>query len=104
MVAGPGLEARAEEGQRVAKGTLLARIDDTAIRDQLLSARSGVRLDVDATKAGVGEEIPILHLLQRAGDASDPQFHVAAHLLGHLAADDDGVDAEGLDRTQARFN
>ena len=32
-----------DEGQRVRKGVLLARIDDSAVRDAYLSARSGVR-------------------------------------------------------------
>lgn len=41
-VGGPVLDVHAEEGQKVAAGTLLARIDDTAIRAQLLSARSAV--------------------------------------------------------------
>jgi membrane fusion protein (multidrug efflux system) len=42
-VAGSVLETRAEEGERVARGALLARIDDTAVRDQFLSARSALR-------------------------------------------------------------
>lgn len=41
-IAGAVLETYAEAGARVAGGTLLARLDDTAIRDGLLSARSGV--------------------------------------------------------------
>lgn len=41
-IGGSVLETRAEPGQRVARGTVLARIDDSAIRDAWLSARSGV--------------------------------------------------------------
>jgi membrane fusion protein, multidrug efflux system len=41
-VGGSVLQTLAEEGQRVGRGTLLLRIDDTAIRDAWLSARSGV--------------------------------------------------------------
>jgi RND family efflux transporter MFP subunit len=42
QVGGPVLDTYVEQGQRVARGTVLARIDDTAIRDAYLSARSGV--------------------------------------------------------------
>lgn len=41
-VAGPVVQMFVEEGQRVSKGTLLARIDDTSIRESLLSARSAL--------------------------------------------------------------
>jgi RND family efflux transporter MFP subunit len=41
-VGGSVIQTLAEEGQRVGRGTLLLRIDDTAIRDMWLSARSGV--------------------------------------------------------------
>jgi RND family efflux transporter MFP subunit len=39
---GPVLQTLVEQGQRVSEGQLLIRLDDTAIRDQLLSARSAV--------------------------------------------------------------
>jgi RND family efflux transporter MFP subunit len=42
-VGGPVLQTYAERGQTVSRGTLLARIDDTAIRDSYLSARSAQR-------------------------------------------------------------
>jgi RND family efflux transporter MFP subunit len=42
-VAGPVVATYAEQGQRVARGAPLARIDDSAIRDAYLSAQSGVR-------------------------------------------------------------
>ncbi|HEU4989295.1 MAG TPA: efflux RND transporter periplasmic adaptor subunit [Gemmatimonadaceae bacterium] len=41
-VAGAVLETYVEAGQRVRKGELLARLDDTALRDQALSAKSAV--------------------------------------------------------------
>ncbi len=41
-ISGTVLEIHAEAGQRVARGTLLARIDDSAVRDQVLSARTAV--------------------------------------------------------------
>ena len=41
-IGGAVLQTLAEQGQRVAAGTLLARIDDSGVRDGWLSARSGV--------------------------------------------------------------
>ncbi|MGH7720435.1 MAG: efflux RND transporter periplasmic adaptor subunit [Gemmatimonadaceae bacterium] len=42
-VAGPVLQTYAEAGETVRRGELLARIDDTALRDSYLSAQSAVR-------------------------------------------------------------
>ena len=42
-VSGPVVRTYAERGERVRSGALLARLDDRAIRDTYLSARSGVR-------------------------------------------------------------
>jgi RND family efflux transporter MFP subunit len=42
-VPGPVERTAAEEGQRVRKGTVLATLDDAAVRDNYLSARSAVR-------------------------------------------------------------
>lgn len=42
-IAGPVEQTHAEEGQRVRAGALLARLDDTAVRDAYLSAKSAVR-------------------------------------------------------------
>ena len=41
-ISGVVLGTYAEAGQRVSRGTLLARIDDSAVRDQVLSARMAV--------------------------------------------------------------
>jgi RND family efflux transporter MFP subunit len=41
-IAGTVLDTRVDVGERVRPGTLLARIDDTAVRDVFLSARSAV--------------------------------------------------------------
>jgi membrane fusion protein (multidrug efflux system) len=41
-IAGAVLQTTAEQGERVTKGQALARIDDSAVRDQMLSARSAV--------------------------------------------------------------
>jgi len=43
QVPGPVLHTRAEEGARVKRGELLATLDDAAVRDAWLSARSAVR-------------------------------------------------------------
>ncbi len=42
-LAGPVVRTFADEGQRVRVGALLARLDDTAVRDAYLSAKSAVR-------------------------------------------------------------
>ena len=42
-IAGPVEQTHADEGQRVRAGTLLARLDDSAVRDAYLSAKSAVR-------------------------------------------------------------
>jgi membrane fusion protein, multidrug efflux system len=42
-IGGPVERTFAEEGQRVRQGALLARLDDTAVRDAYLSAKSAVR-------------------------------------------------------------
>ncbi len=42
QISGPVVAASADVGQHVAKGQLLMRIDDSAIREQVLSARSAV--------------------------------------------------------------
>jgi RND family efflux transporter MFP subunit len=41
-ITGPVIQTMIDQGQRVSEGQLLIRLDDTAIRDQVLSARSGV--------------------------------------------------------------
>ena len=42
-ISGPVQQTFADEGQRVRRGTLLARIDDNSVRDTYLSAKSAVR-------------------------------------------------------------
>lgn len=42
-IAGPVVRTFADEGQRVRQGALLARLDDSAVRDAYLSAKSAVR-------------------------------------------------------------
>jgi RND family efflux transporter MFP subunit len=69
-VPGSVVEIIAEQGQRVAKDALLARIDDSAIRESFISARSGV------TTAQLSAEIATRELsraerLQQAGAIAD---------------------------------
>jgi RND family efflux transporter MFP subunit len=49
-ISGPVEHTYAEEGSRVRRGTLLARIDDSAVRDAYLSAKSAVRTAEAALK------------------------------------------------------
>lgn len=47
-VASTVVQALAEEGQAVTRGQLLGRLNDDAVRDQVLSAKSGVRTATEA--------------------------------------------------------
>jgi membrane fusion protein, multidrug efflux system len=49
-ISGPVQQTYADEGMRVRRGALLARIDDSAVRDAYLSARSAVRTAEAALK------------------------------------------------------
>src|SRR5437868_15469203 len=49
-ISGPVERTYADEGMRVRRGALLARIDDTAVRDAYLSAKSAVRTAEAALK------------------------------------------------------
>ena len=69
-VPGSVVELLAEQGERVGRGALLARIDDSAIRESMISARSGV------TTAQLSNEIAERELsravrLQAAGAIAD---------------------------------
>lgn len=62
-VAGPVLTVLVDPGVRVAKGATLARVDDMAIRDAWLSARSGVtqaQLAADLAQRDVGRSEKLL--------------------------------------------
>ena len=58
-------------------------------RRRILRLVDARRLDRRVLEARVGEQPRELHLLERAGDAADPQLHVPAHRGRHLAAHDD---------------
>jgi RND family efflux transporter MFP subunit len=55
-VGGALLEMKVEQGQPVKKGDLLARIDDAALRDQLIAARSTARVTENALQVAKAEE------------------------------------------------
>ena len=69
-VGGSILQTYAEKGQRVARAALLARIDDAAVRDVYLSARSGVASA--ASNAGLARRnVERVEKLGAAGAVSD---------------------------------
>jgi RND family efflux transporter MFP subunit len=55
-VGGPVLEVKVDQGQPVKRGQLLARIDDVALQDQFLAARSSARLAENSLQVAVAEE------------------------------------------------
>ena len=55
-VQGAVLEMLVEQGQKVKKGQLLARIEDTSLQDQLIAARSAVRVARSGLRVALSEE------------------------------------------------
>lgn len=55
-VGGPVVEVLAQQGQPVKRGQLLARIDDVALQDQFIAARSAVRVAANALEVAAAEE------------------------------------------------
>jgi RND family efflux transporter MFP subunit len=55
-VGGALLEVKVEQGQAVKRGELLARIDDAALQDQLIAARSTARVTGNALEVARAEE------------------------------------------------
>ncbi|QRK13699.1 efflux RND transporter periplasmic adaptor subunit [Archangium violaceum] len=55
-VQGSILEMAVEQGQEVKKGQLLARIEDTSLRDQVLAARTAVRVARNAVQVARADE------------------------------------------------
>lgn len=55
-VGGALLEVKVEQGQPVKRGELLARIDDAALQDQLIAARSTARVTGSALEVAKAEE------------------------------------------------
>jgi RND family efflux transporter MFP subunit len=67
---GPVREARVEAGERVKPGTILARLDDTAIRDAFLSARAAAR-SAEVALAEARRDLERDERLHQAGAVSE---------------------------------
>ncbi len=77
------LETMAEPGQRVAQGTVLARLDDSAIRDGALSARAAVATASNANDIAT-RELERAEALEKAGAIATRDLERARN--GALAA------------------
>ena len=82
-VPGAVLETMAEPGQRVAEGAVLARLDDSAIRDQALSARAAVATASNANDIAK-REVERAEALEKAGAIATRDLERARN--GALAA------------------
>lgn len=76
QVGGPILEVRAEPGEPVTRGQLLARIDDAALADQRLSGRSAVSSAETAVRVA-SREADRLAALAEAGAVATQQVETA---------------------------
>ncbi len=75
-VGGAVLQTYADKGQRVQAGQVLARIDDTALRDQYLSAKSAVTTAAEAA-AVAGRNLERTQRLVQAGALADKDLESA---------------------------
>src|SRR5687768_11170110 len=106
-VSGTVVQSLADHGQAVQKGQLLARIDDTAVRDQWLSARSLVTAAQNATNVARREEERAQRLAE-AGAVAERELDAARQ--ARIAAEAQLEDARArlslaqrqLDNTQIR--
>lgn len=76
QVSGPVLQTLADQGSRVAQGTVLARIDDRTIRESFLSARSAMTTAQSAASQAAREMERYTKLLQ-AGAVADRELETA---------------------------
>jgi RND family efflux transporter MFP subunit len=106
-VSGPVVQTYVEQGQRVAKGMPLAKIDDTAIRESVLSARSAFT-SAQSDHAVAERQAQRTEALAKAGAIAERDLEVANQAL--VAAGSRLADArarltnaqEQLDKTQIR--
>jgi RND family efflux transporter MFP subunit len=77
------LEVKAEQGQPVKRGQLLARLDDVTLQDQLIAARSAVRVAESALRVAVVEEER--HELLAREEVITPRELERAQLARHQA-------------------
>ncbi len=88
-VSGRVISTAVEAGQRVSAGTVLARVDDAALRDEVLSARSGL-LTAELTSTQADRELERARTLATAGAIATRDVETAerAALQSRAALDD----------------
>jgi RND family efflux transporter MFP subunit len=91
QIPGPVLSTSADEGSRVARGALLARIDDRTLRDAFLSAR-GATNTARSTLNLAQRELDRFTKLKEAGAISEREFETAK--LNHESAESQVADAQ----------
>jgi len=91
QVGGPVMSVSADEGSRVAAGTVLARIDDRTMRDQFLGARSGVT-SAQSAADNAARELARNEKLSEAGAIADRELEAARR--NNLAAQSQLDDAK----------
>ena len=87
------MQTFAEPGQRVTAGTVLARLDDTAIRDQVLSARAAVTTAGNANDIA-RRELERAETLMKAGAIAERDVERARN--GALAAQTQLANAQAM--------
>ena len=92
-IPGAVMETYAEAGQRVGAGAVLARIDDTAIRDQVLSARAAVATASNANDIAK-RELDRAETLLKAGAIAERDAERARN--GALAAQTQLANAQAM--------
>jgi RND family efflux transporter MFP subunit len=90
QVGGPVLQTMADQGSRVTRGAVLARIDDRTMRDAFLSARGGVSTAQSSLNMAQ-RELDRFTKLKDAGAISDREFEGVR--LNHEVAQSQVADA-----------
>ena len=90
-IGGPVLSTHAEQGSRVSRGALLARVDDRTSRDQFLSARGGVNTAQSSLNLAQ-RELDRFTKLKDAGAIADREFETVR--WNHEAAESQLADAK----------
>ncbi|MCC6317061.1 MAG: efflux RND transporter periplasmic adaptor subunit [Gemmatimonadaceae bacterium] len=82
-ISGPVLSTHADQGVRVARGTVLARLDDRTLQDQMLSARGAVTTATSSLNLAQ-RELDRFTKLKEAGAIADREYENVK--LNHEAA------------------
>ena len=90
-IAGPVLSTHVDQGSRVTRGTLLARVDDRTLQDALLSARGNVTTAQSALTLAQ-RELDRFTKLREAGAIADRDFETVK--INHDAAQAQLADAK----------